>query len=91
MTETVLLLASIAVLVACGGFFLLCLCGIGYMALRVYPVVDAYMRAKDGKNYIHPSTGEATTFEEAVRAEEEMFSGSVPLSSWGSIVSRWRN
>lgn len=92
MTETVTLFLSLAALLVAGSIALMCLVAVGYIGLRAVPFVQALRKPQDdGKNYVHPDTGEACTLSEALSAEENAFSGKVPMAAWGKAVSRYRN
>lgn len=76
-----LLLGVSALLIALPVFFLGTVVSC-YILMRLWPYMAAYFQKEKVQLYQHPETGVACTFDEAQRAEAEMFSGwvKVPVS-----------
>jgi hypothetical protein len=90
MTETVQLLLSICALGITGAVLLFALATVIFVGVRVYPVIAFFFETRklEKTQYVHPETGKPCSLDEALVAEESMFSGDVALSSWRGSVTR---
>ncbi len=91
MVELASVIFAVSMLIGASAFGLIALGVVCVIGAKFYPYLKSLRSKSDGKFYAHPDTGEAVTFEEAVKAEEEMFGGGVPYADWSNAITRNRH